>query len=324
VDARALAARLGGVASQTRPPTADGGLRGRPDDVEVAARGQPIRCLWFSPAPRDNPAPGAGSSCAFVAVIRDGKQASGRRDELRGAWRNLGRSNRMPNTGFIDNKGDEGKMLAPRGKDIFHAIRLYGRHAALSSTPRRPKFVVDIMISDRSELRDRLLKEGLDPGEVIFKYCWPRYAPPLGSGIRSKFNSESLSVQFERLIAMHHEAPARIPMPVAIVKSVDGEFAGYILEYVEGETLQTLISVGMVSEARRHLAIVEDTIMRLHAKGMAHGDINSSNVIAADDGRTVLIDPVPNPGSGTKLQDEICIGQIRRQIDLDDHQQSAR
>ena len=43
--------------------------------------------------------------------------------------------------------------------------------------------------------------------------------------------------------------------------------------------------------------------------------LDTSNIIVADDGRTVLIDPVANPGPGTKLQDEICIGDIRRQID---------
>jgi hypothetical protein len=210
-------------------------------------------------------------------------------------------------------------MLKPRGKDILHAVGLYSRRAVSSYAPRRPKFVVDIVISDSSELRDRLLKEGLDPGEVVLKYCWRRYAPPLGSGIRSKFNSESLSAQFERLIAMHRLAPARFPMPVATVKSTDGGFAGYVLEYVEGETLQSIISAGMLTEARRQLDIVEDTIVKLHARGMSHGDINSSNVIAADDGRTILIDPVPNPGPGTKLQDDICIQDIRKEIDLHDH-----
>lgn len=213
--------------------------------------------------------------------------------------------------------------MAPRAKDFFHAIRLHGGHAVFTSTPRRPTFVVDIVIADGSELKDRLVREGLDPGEVILKYCWPRYRPPLGSGIRSKFKSESLFAQFERLITMHHEAPSGFPMPVATVRSIDGGFAGYILEYIEGETLQNIISFGMLKEARRQLGIVESTITKLHIKGMSHGDINSSNIIAADDGRTVLIDPVPNPGPGTKLQDEICIGQIRKQIDTYDHRHFA-
>lgn len=183
--------------------------------------------------------------------------------------------------------------------------------------------MVEIMIADGGELKDTLLREGLDPGEVIFKYCWHRYAPPVGSGIRAKAKFESLVAQFERLIAMHREAPSTIPMPVATVKSTDGEFAGYIIEYVEGRTLQTLISNGMVAEARRQLDIVETTIGKFHAKGMPHGDLNASNIIVADDGRTVLIDPVANPGSGTKLQDEICLDHLRKQIDGFEHPRSA-
>jgi septin family protein len=38
-------------------------------------------------------------------------------------------------------------------------------------------------------------------------------------------------------------------------------------------------------------------------------------VIAADDGRTLLIDPVANPGFGAKLQDELCLEQIKKEID---------
>jgi hypothetical protein len=215
----------------------------------------------------------------------------------------------------------DGEDLAARGKNFLHAMTLYRRSRASAPAPRRPRFLVDIMIADGSELRARLVGEGLAPEEVILKYCWPRYAPPPGSGIRSKGKSESLLVQFERLIAMHYEAPSRFPMPVATVKSTDGEFAGYILEYVQGETLQTLISTGMLDEARRQLDIVEITLAKLHARGMPHGDVNASNIIAADDGRTVLIDPVANPGPGTRLQDELCIADIRRQIDGREHQQ---
>lgn len=211
--------------------------------------------------------------------------------------------------------------MAPRAKNLLHAMALYRRQRAFAPAPLRPTFLVDIMIADGSELTARLRAEGLAPEEVILKYCWPRYAPPLGSGLRAKGKSESLVVQFERLIAMHRVAPARFPMPVARVKSTDGEFAGYILEYVQGETLRTLISTGRLKEASRQLDIVETTLAKLHAKGMPHGDVNASNIIVGDDGRTVLIDPVANPGPGTRLQDEICIGTIRRQIDEHEDQQ---
>jgi tRNA A-37 threonylcarbamoyl transferase component Bud32 len=114
---------------------------------------------------------------------------------------------------------------------------------------------------------------------------------------------------------MHRLVPSCIPMPVGVVKSSQGEFVGYALEFVAGDTLETLLSLGLVDEAERQLVIVEATIAKLHAKSIAHGDINPSNVIAADDGRTLLIDPIPVPGSGAKLQDTLCIAEIRSRIE---------
>jgi len=190
------------------------------------------------------------------------------------------------------------------------------RRTAVGSAPaRRPRFVADIVIASGGELKDRLLEQGLSPEEVILKYCWPRYAPPREAGIRSMAKSENLGAQFGRLIALHREAPAAFPMPVGTVSSAEGEFVGYILEYVPGETLRTLLAMAMLGEARRQLALVETTVSKLHAKGMPHGDLNPSNIIAADDGRTVLIDPVANPRAGTLLQDALCLAQMRQEIE---------
>jgi serine/threonine protein kinase len=205
--------------------------------------------------------------------------------------------------------------------------RKEGRSTGLASLARRlgrpkppvsratPFLLVDIELTSGAELEERLLQQGLSPGEVVFKYCWPRYAPPAASGIRSLAKFENLGRQFERLIAMHREAPSGIPMPVATVRSTEGEFVGYIFEYVVGETLRELLDVGAFDEAGRRLDAVERTLVRLHARSLPHGDINPSNIIAADDGRTLLIDPVANPGPGTTLQDELCLRELRELID---------
>jgi hypothetical protein len=179
----------------------------------------------------------------------------------------------------------------------------------------RPSFLVEIVVSSGAEIEGKLAEQGLAPEEIVLKYCWPSYAPPAGSGIRLIGKFENLGQQFERLIAMHRLVPSCIPMPVGVVKSSEGEFVGYALEYVAGDTLEALLSLGLVDEAARQLGIVERTVAKLHAKSIAHADINPSNVIAADDGRTLLIDPIPVPGSGARLQDELCIAEIRGRID---------
>jgi serine/threonine protein kinase len=171
------------------------------------------------------------------------------------------------------------------------------------------------VISDGAELPARLLAQGLDTDEILFKYFWPRYAPPPAAGIRSIVKSEHLRPQFDRLVAMHRIVQSSIPMPLGAVLNPDGDFVGYILEWVSGITLHELLEAGMLEEARRQLDQVEAAVARLHAKSVSHGDINGSNVIAADDGRTLLIDPIPFPNQGSRLQDDLCLEELRRRLD---------
>jgi hypothetical protein len=205
--------------------------------------------------------------------------------------------------------------MRSRARHLVSRIRRRTRRVASRSARGRPSFVLDIVAADGSELERRLLEQGVALDEVILKYCWPRYALSAGAGISSVAKSENLIAQFERLVAMHRAAPSSIPMPLGTVRSPEGEFAGYVSEFVSGDTLETLISRNALTEARRQLATVEVVVAKLHRKKIAHGDINTSNIIAADDGRTLLIDPVARPSSGTELQDRICIEHIKQRIE---------
>src|SRR5258708_10391499 len=146
--------------------------------------------------------------------------------------------------------------LDSRTRRRVGAIARRGRHPALASARRRPLFMLDIVAANGTELETRLLEQGVSSDEVILKYCWPRYAPSSGTGMRSIAKSENLVAQFERLIAMHRDAPSSFPMPLGTVKSPEGEFAGYIIEFVSGDTLGTLLARGAVAEARKQLASV--------------------------------------------------------------------
>lgn len=193
------------------------------------------------------------------------------------------------------------------------------RRAASSKPAKRRKaiFVSEIVIADGAELRGRLLEQGLDRDEIVFKFLWPRYAPPAVAGIRSILKSDHLRQQFERLVEMHRVVPSSVPMPLAAVLNEDREFVGYILEYVEGITLAEIIRAGSLEEARRRLEHVRQAVRRLHAKSVAHGDLNAANVIAADDGRTLLIDPVAYAKPQMKLQDDLCLDELDRLIEHD-------
>jgi hypothetical protein len=187
-----------------------------------------------------------------------------------------------------------------------------GRRPAPWAPASRPRFVVDVELADGSELVSRLRAQGVAPDEVVFKYFWPRFAPPADAGILSLYKAENLGGQFERLIAMHAVVPSGIPLPVGMVRNLEGEQVGYVLERVEGDTLQALLELGMHAEAKRTVAVVERTVAKLHAKSIPHGDLNAYNVIASYDGRTLLIDPVANPGPATMLQDELSLEELRK------------
>jgi len=188
---------------------------------------------------------------------------------------------------------------------------------AVSSRPverRRAIFVSEIVIADGGELRGRLLEQELDRDEIVFKFLWPRYAPPPSAGIRSISKPDHLRQQFERLVDMHRIVPSSVPMPLAAVLNGDREFVGYTLEYVQGVTLTEIVQAGAFDEARRQLGRVRRAVGKLHSKSIVHGDLNGANIIAADDGRTLLIDPVPHAKPQLKLQDELCLDELERQI----------
>jgi tRNA A-37 threonylcarbamoyl transferase component Bud32 len=202
------------------------------------------------------------------------------------------------------------KWLRSRARLADARERRRRRWGAPAVRPRA-RFVVDITLADGAELPGRLREQGISPEEVVFKYFWPRYRPPADSRIRSLVKSEHLGLQFERLVAMHREAPASVPLPVASVRTSDGELVGYLLEYVEGETLQALVARRELGRARAHLEAVERTMARLHAKSLPHGDLTPANILVADDGRTLLIDPVANAQPATTVQDELCLKELR-------------
>jgi RIO-like serine/threonine protein kinase len=60
---------------------------------------------------------------------------------------------------------------------------------------------------------------------------------------------------------------------------------------------------------------VRDVVARLHGKNVVHGDLNPWNVVVADDGRTVLLDPVPFAKTELALQDELCLDEMGRQVE---------
>ncbi|HLF16180.1 MAG TPA: KEOPS complex kinase/ATPase Bud32 [Candidatus Thermoplasmatota archaeon] len=82
-------------------------------------------------------------------------------------------------------------------------------------------------------------------------------------------------------------------VPVPVVYDVDREGATLVLERVPGPTLRQALEADGDAVALRRLATLGGLVARLHAAGITHGDLTTSNVLVpdpADADRLVLLD----------------------------------
>ncbi len=87
---------------------------------------------------------------------------------------------------------------------------------------------------------------------------------------------------------MHDAKRAGVPTPLIFL--VDVENSSITMEYVEGRQVKQILDT--LCETERHgLCIrIGELVARLHTCGLVHGDLTTSNMILADDGRIYLVD----------------------------------
>ncbi len=87
---------------------------------------------------------------------------------------------------------------------------------------------------------------------------------------------------------MHEAKAAGVPTPLIYLVNVPE--STIIMEYIEGEQVKQLLN--RVDKAQRHSMCIQigESIARLHQSGLIHGDLTTSNMIQAADGRIVFID----------------------------------
>ncbi len=126
--------------------------------------------------------------------------------------------------------------------------------------------------------------------------------------------------EFALLCSMYDAIPENVAAPIALVRrsilwsdehtvlekrhekenSVGGySVAGYVVEYVAGETLDTYYQNAksgmpvMVEEFTALARQLIEVLNRLNERGVGHGDANFGNVMVAENGTLKLIDPLP-------------------------------
>ena len=135
--------------------------------------------------------------------------------------------------------------------------------------------------------------------------------------VYSQEPQKDLRGEFEMLCAMKSAAPEYVPAPVALVREGSGTYIGYVLEHFEGKTLAEVLiermpagmelqrfkvrSAGrliMEHGSREDKALLEgihaklkDGFTKIHMAGLAHGDLQTTNIIVNGNGEIRIIDP---------------------------------
>ena len=134
------------------------------------------------------------------------------------------------------------------------------------------------------------------------------------------------------MCALKAAAPEYVPMPIALVRESSGAYSGYALEYFEGRTLakvliektpagmeprrvnirgagRLIMEHGSIEDKalleRIHLQLKEG-FAKIHTAGLAHGDLQTFNVMVNGNGEIKIIDPaypglLRNPDKARRL-----------------------
>jgi TP53 regulating kinase-like protein len=101
---------------------------------------------------------------------------------------------------------------------------------------------------------------------------------------------------------MHEARKAGVPTPTIFF--VDVKNALIVMEHVDGKQLKQLLNEVSNNERKRLCRQVGELVGRLHKHGIVHGDLTTSNMIYARDGKIFFVDF----GLGEKTKDVEAMG----------------
>ena len=137
-----------------------------------------------------------------------------------------------------------------------------------------------------------LLKKGAEASLYLAE--WHGRKVILKTRLPKKYRQAKLDMEIRNYRTVHepqlmHEAKkAGVPTPTIFL--VDVKNAVIVMEFIEGKQVKQLL--GGFSEKEREKACVKigELIGRLHAYGVIHGDLTTSNMILNREGRIFLVD----------------------------------
>ena len=137
-----------------------------------------------------------------------------------------------------------------------------------------------------------LLKKGAEAS--LYLADWHGKKAILKIRIPKKYRPQELDEQIRRYRTVHepqlmHEAKAA-GVATPLIYMVDVPEASIVMEYIEGKQIKQLLN-SLGEHERRELCVkIGKSIGSLHCRGLIHGDLTTSNMILADDGKVYFVD----------------------------------
>ncbi len=138
----------------------------------------------------------------------------------------------------------------------------------------------------------RLLKKGAEAS--LFLAQWHGRKAVFKVRIPKRYRPAQLDTQIRSYRTIHepqlmHEAKAA-GVPTPLIYMVNIPESTIIMEYIEGQQVKQLLN--SIQEPERHVvcAAIGKSVARLHRYGLIHGDLTTSNMILAPDGRIFFVD----------------------------------
>ena len=112
--------------------------------------------------------------------------------------------------------------------------------------------------------------------------------------VPKRYRPEALDLQIRSYRTVHepqlmHEAKAA-GVPTPLIYMVNVPEASITMEYIEGQQIKQLLNKA-IQETRHELCVkIGELIGKLHSHGLIHGDLTTSNMILAPEGKIFFVD----------------------------------
>ena len=138
----------------------------------------------------------------------------------------------------------------------------------------------------------RLIKKGAEAS--LFLTEWHNRKAIIKVRIPKRYRPEALDKQIRSYRTVHepqlmHEAKAA-GVATPLIYMVNVPESTIIMQYIEGQQMKGLLNQAAKIDRHAICVAIGESVARLHKAGLIHGDLTTSNMIQAPDGRIFFVD----------------------------------